>query len=204
MMLNAALLAIVAGCADALGLLRFRTFAGAMTGNTVFLGLSLFGHHPARAALYIAVIAAFCAGIILGRVAQRLGIAPRPVIVLTILVLIACNFGHGRWIAAALAIAMGVQNAATRHIAMALNTTFLTGDLQKLMDGIVTYLMPTPPPARADPRGVATIAFLWTSYVGGAALGAASERWLALPFLVPAGLLLLFLLCANITKSAQS
>jgi uncharacterized membrane protein YoaK (UPF0700 family) len=203
-MLAAALLAIVAGCADAIGLLRFNTFAGAMTGNTVFLGLRLFSPHPARAGLYIAVIAAFCAGVVLARVAQRLGITPRPVLVLTILILIGCNFGHNRWIAVALAIAMGLQNAATRDVAMALNTTFLTGDLQKLMGGFVTYLVPTPPRERAKPRELVTIAFLWTSYGGGAVLGAASNHGFALPFFVPAGLLLLFLLCPDITKDAQS
>jgi uncharacterized membrane protein YoaK (UPF0700 family) len=87
---------------------------------------------------------------------------------------------------------------------MALNTTFLTGDLQKLMGGIATYLAPTPRRERANPRELAAIAFLWASYVGGAVVGVASERWLGLPFLVPAGLLLLFLLCANIPESARS
>lgn len=203
-MLAAVLLAIVAGCADAIGLLRFNTFAGAMTGNTAFLGLSLLSPHPARAVLYIAVIAAFCAGVVLVRTAQRLGAPLRPLLVLTILVLVGCNFGHSRWIAAALAAAMGTQNAAARRVAMALNTTFLTGDLQKLMGGIATYLAPTPRHERANPRELATIAFLWTSYVGGAVMGAASERWLGLPFLVPAGLLLLFLLCTNIPKCARS
>jgi uncharacterized membrane protein YoaK (UPF0700 family) len=203
-MLNAALLAIIAGCADAIGLLRFNTFAGAMTGNTAFLGLSLFSPHPARAVLYLAVIAAFCAGVVLAQAAQRLGITPRPVLVLTILILIGCNFGHSRWIAVALAAAMGIQNAATRHVAMALNTTFLTGDLQKLMDGIVAHLAATPPREHERPRELVTIAFLWTSYVGGAVLGAASNHWFALPFFVPAGLLLLFLLCPDITRDAQS
>jgi uncharacterized membrane protein YoaK (UPF0700 family) len=203
-MINAVLLAIIAGCADAIGLLRFNTFAGAMTGNTAFLGLSLLSPHPARAVLYSAVIVAFCAGIVLARVAQRLGIAPRPALVLTILILIGCNFGHSRWIAVVLASAMGVQNASTRDVAMALNTTFLTGDLQKLMDGIATYVAPAPPRERAQPRGLVTIASLWASYVGGAALGVISDRWFALPFLVPAGLLLLFLLCPDITKEVQS
>lgn len=203
-MLGAVLLAIAAGCADAIGLLRFNTFAGAMTGNTAYLGLRLLSPHPARALLYVAVIGVFCVGLVLGRTAQRLSVAPRPVLVLAILILIGCNFGHSVWIAVALAFAMGMQNAATRDVAMALNTVFLTGDLQKLMDGLVTYLMPTPRRARKSPRELAAIAFLWASYVGGAALGAASNFWLALPFLVPAGLLLLFVLCTNIPSSAPS
>jgi hypothetical protein len=40
-MFDAALLALIAGCADALAYLRFHTFAGFMNGNTVFLGLRL-------------------------------------------------------------------------------------------------------------------------------------------------------------------
>lgn len=202
-MFDAVLLAIVAGCADAIGLVRFNTFAGAMTGNTAYLGLRLLSPHPVQALLYIAVIAVFCAGLVLGGMAQRLGVALRPVLVLSILILVGCNFGRSVWIAVALAFAMGMQNAATRHVAMALNTTFLTGDLQRLMDGLVSHLVPTPPREREKPHELAAIAFLWTSYVGGAVLGVASNFWLALPFLVPAGILLLFVLCANPPKSAK-
>lgn len=202
---DGALLAFIAGCADALGLLHFNTFAGAMTGNTAFLGLRLLSPHPAQALLYLSVIAAFCAGVALAQAARRLGVAPRPVLALPILVLIGCNLGRSRWIAAALALAMGVQNGAARDFAMTtLNTTFLTGDLHKLMDALATCLLPTPPRRGADPRELGAVGFAWGGYVAGAVLGVASNRWLALPFLVPAGLLLLFVLCANIPKSAQS
>jgi uncharacterized membrane protein YoaK (UPF0700 family) len=202
--LGIALLAIVAGCADALGYLHFRTFAGLMTGNTVFLGLALFGHAPAGPVLYIAVIAAFCAGVVLARVALRLGTAPRPVLILTIFILLGLNFSYSRWAPAMLAFGMGAQNAATTKVSgVTLNTVFLTGDLQRLMSDIVARLFPGLKRERPAPRELAALALVWTSYVGGAVLGAALNFRLAQPFLVPAGLLLLFLLYEQVAKIAD-
>lgn len=199
-----ALLAFVAGCTDALGYLRFRTFAGLMTGNTVFLGLALFGHAPAGPVLYIAVIAAFCAGVVLARLALRFGATPRPVLVLTILILIGLNFSFSPWAPAMLAFGMGAQNAATTRVAgVTLNTVFLTGDLQKLMSDIVAHLFPRAKRDRPAPRELAALALVWASYVGGAALGAVLIHRLAQPFLVPAGLLLLFLLYETVVKDAD-
>ena len=41
-MLPAVLFALIAGYADAVGYLRFKAFAGMMTGNTVLMGLATF------------------------------------------------------------------------------------------------------------------------------------------------------------------
>ncbi|HJU18962.1 MAG TPA: YoaK family protein [Stellaceae bacterium] len=203
-MFGVVLLAAVAGCADALGYLHFRTFAGLMTGNTVFLGLALFGHAPAGPVLYIAVIAAFCAGVTMSRVALRLGMTPRPVLILTVLILLGLNFSSSRWAPAMLAFGMGAQNAATTRVAgVTVNTVFLTGDLQQLMGDLVARLFPGAKRERPAPRELIALALVWTSYVGGAVLGAALNLRLAQPFLVPAGLLLLFLLYENISKAAD-
>ena len=55
-------LAIVAGYADAVGFLTFGAFAGAMTGNTVLLGIALAGADFGAAAQSVLIIAAFLGG----------------------------------------------------------------------------------------------------------------------------------------------
>ena len=60
---QACILAIVAGYADAIGFLTFGAFAGAMTGNTVLLGIALAGAQYADAAQSAIIIAAFMVGV---------------------------------------------------------------------------------------------------------------------------------------------
>jgi uncharacterized membrane protein YoaK (UPF0700 family) len=132
-------------------------------------------------------------------------VTPRPALIPTILVLVGSNFTASIWTAAALAFGMGAQNAATTQIAgITLNTVFVTGDLQKLMEDIVKRLLPKAAREIPAAREPAALSLVWIGYVAGALLGAAADRWLMLPFLVPAGLLLLFVLCANIPKSVPS
>jgi uncharacterized membrane protein YoaK (UPF0700 family) len=102
------------------------------------------------------------------------------------------------------AFGRGAQNAATTKVSgVTLNTVFLTGDLQRLMSDVVARLFPGAKRERPAPRELAALALVWTSYVGGAVLGAALNLRLAQPFLVPAGLLLLFLLYEQVAKIAD-
>ena len=59
----ACLLAAVGGYADAVGFLTFNAFAGAMTGNTVLLGIALATDMLADAAHSAGIIAAFLVGV---------------------------------------------------------------------------------------------------------------------------------------------
>ena len=74
--LEAALLVMIAGYADAIGFLQFRAFAGQMTGNTILLAISIIEAGWLEALFYVAVIAAFLIGVVISGGLVRLGWAP--------------------------------------------------------------------------------------------------------------------------------
>ena len=80
---------------------------------------------------------------------------------------------------------MGTQNsAANRFGGVALNTVFITGNLQKLGEELVALIAPSREAAKPG-DGAAIYALVWLSYAGGALLGALANTWIALPLLVP-------------------
>ena len=74
--LEAALLVMIAGYADAIGFLQFRAFAGQMTGNTILLAISIIEAGWLEALFYVAVIAAFLIGVVISGGLVRIGWAP--------------------------------------------------------------------------------------------------------------------------------
>ena len=68
---QACLLAMVAGYADAVGFLTFNAFAGAMTGNTVLLGIALASRKFADAFQSAGIIVAFLVGVAASVVLRR-------------------------------------------------------------------------------------------------------------------------------------
>ena len=191
---QACILAIVAGYADAIGFLTFGAFAGAMTGNTVLLGIALAGAQYADAAQSAIIIAAFMVGVAFSAVlgsklplAAVLGIEAAAIVGAA---LIAPHFA-----APVLAFAMGLQNATmTRFSGTSLNTVVLTGNLQKMIQGFLGRFTGSPKPAQsgsaeAGSAASATIAFVWLAYLGGVAAGAFADRLLAYP-LLPVGAIL--------------
>ncbi len=188
-MLPASVLAIIAGYVDAVGYLHFDAFAGLMTGNTIFLGIELATQQYGRAAFHALIIVAFLAGVMLSRILLGLGWKPWLALTATALLLVVCSFTERSWAAVLLAYAMGMQNsAANRFNGVALNTVFITGNLQKLGEEIIAWLWPTPEPKR--PGGGAMIfGLVWLSYAAGALLGAMAARYVPLALLAPAALL---------------
>jgi len=179
---QACLLAIVAGYADAVGFLVFNAFAGAMTGNTVLLGIALAGNQLAAAAESAGIIAAFVVGVAASALLRRyvplaalLGLeAAATVAAALIMPLVAAPL---------LAFAMGLQNAAMTHFAgTSLNTVFLTGNLQKLVESLLDRDAPR---ARATSEGtaVALLSRMWVTYLAGVVLGAVARHWTAYPLL---------------------
>src|SRR2546430_16619783 len=61
--LQAGLLVMIAGYADAIGFLQHRAFAGQMTGNTILLAISLAEAGWPQAGFYLAVIATLLLGV---------------------------------------------------------------------------------------------------------------------------------------------
>jgi len=121
--LEAALLVMIAGYADAIGFLQFRAFAGQMTGNTILLAISMVEAGWLEAAFYVAVIGAFLIGVVISGGLVRLGWAPAVPLSLSAAALAICAFVTVRWGALLLAFAMGAQNAAaTRFGDATINT----------------------------------------------------------------------------------
>lgn len=191
---QACILAIVAGYADAIGFLTFGAFAGAMTGNTVLLGIALAGAQYADAVQSAIIIVSFLVGVafsaILGSKLPLAGILGIEAAAIVAAALIAPHFA-----APVLAFAMGLQNATmTRFSGTSLNTVFLTGNLQKMMQDFLGRFTGSPKPAQAGPTESATIAWVWLAYLGGVVAGGFADRLLAHPLLPVVALLPLALI----------
>ena len=187
---QACVLAVIAGYADTIGFLRFDAFAGLMTGNTILLGISLASDQLLRAAVYGAIIGTFLAGVLLSRALLQLGAAQWMVLSVTSALHVACSFLGPRSAALLLALAMGMQNAAaTRFGSVSLNTVFITGNLQKLGEGLVAWLWHRRSRSAPPSDGVAIFGLVWLSYALGALLGAVANAFLTYPLLAPAAVL---------------
>jgi uncharacterized membrane protein YoaK (UPF0700 family) len=185
---QASVLSIVAGYADTIGYLSFGAFAGLMTGNTVLLGIALFSHEPLHALQNLLIIAMFLSGVGTSAALRRVGFTLRMLLVLEALALVAAAFLAANVAAPTLAFAMGIQNAAaTRFSGATLNTVFLTGDLQKLTQAVVSRVVGTRP-SQSD-AGAGVLALVYASYFIGVLLGAAAQLWVGRPLLLAALLL---------------
>jgi uncharacterized membrane protein YoaK (UPF0700 family) len=185
-MLQASALAIIAGYADTVGYLHFGAFAGLMTGNTILLGIEIATGQFALAAFHILIIAAFLMGVMLSRAAMGLGWRPWLSLSFAGVLLAVSSFIEKDLGAILLALAMGTQNsAANRFGGVALNTVFITGNLQKLGEELVALVTRSREERKAG-SGAGIYALVWISYAAGATLGALANAWIALPLLIPA------------------
>ncbi len=175
------LLCLVGGSADAIAFLRYNAFVGAMTGNTVLLGIDLAAGKFDRAGFHLGIVAVFLAAVVVTELALRLKIPPGLPLVLTALMLGGSEFIAGQWSAAICAAALGMQNAAVRNIAgVPINTAFITGNLVRLGTAV---------PEVAAPQRQATLAVLtmaWIAYAVGAGAGALALHLIEYPMIVPA------------------
>lgn len=179
-------LTLVTGLVDAVSFLALgRAFVGNMTGNVVFAGLALGGVKGFSVLPPLLSVAAFSAGAIAGgRVAMRFG-AHRGRLIAVALAIEAALVGAALTLALAalpatnvqlalLALAMGVQAATARRLAVPdLSTTVLTQTLTGLASESVLAGGSGPNQAR---RTAALVALAC-----GAALGAAMMLWTSLP-----------------------
>lgn len=189
-MLPACLLALIAGYADTIGFLRYEAFAGLMTGNTIFFGVEVARGRWLDAAFHAAIMAAFLAGVILSRVMLRLGFPVWTALGAAAILLVITGLLGRREAALVLPLAMGMQNsAANRFNGVALNTVFITGNIQKVGEGLLAWLWPSNDPAAPKSDGVAIFALVWFGYALGAGLGALANQAMSQPLLVPAALL---------------
>jgi uncharacterized membrane protein YoaK (UPF0700 family) len=169
------LLCAVAGSIDATAYLLFgRLFVANMTGGTVLLAISFLQRNGAEAALRGGLIAAFLAGVIVARLLarnrdkrlaekQRILVLGSEVLVLMLLGWKSTGI-HAHLLLLLLAGMLGTQNAAFRHIGgFQVNTTFITGDLQKLGEAVID--------TRDRIKKISAFLSSWIGYAGGALLG---------------------------------
>ncbi len=179
------LLCIIGGGADAISFLRFGTFVGAMTGNTVLIGIDLAERRFDNAGYHLGVVAAFLAAIVVTQALLKARIPTGPALIMTALMLGGSAFIDGRWGAALAAAALGAQNAAVRTIGgVSVNTAFVTGDLLRLGAAV---------PEAAAPKQHAALIVLataWIAYATGAVAGALAQHLIDHPMIVPAVLAL--------------
>ncbi len=174
------LLCAMAGSIDAVAyLLCGRIFVANMTGGTVLLAISLLQRNLSDAAMRGGLVAAFLAGVVAARFLTQRGHVTKVhrllVLGVALLLLLFLSWKHAgahtHALLLLLAGMLGVQNGAFQEIGgIRLNTTFITGDLEKLGEAITT----------THPSPLKTSAFFlsWIAYFCGAFLGTVGTRGL--------------------------
>jgi uncharacterized membrane protein YoaK (UPF0700 family) len=174
-------LTVVTGVVDAVSILRLgRVFVANMTGNVVFSGFALVGAPGFSLSASLAALAGFLVGALgggwlTGRLGQdrglllRAGAAAELILVAGALALTAALPGAAArdGIAALLALAMGIQNAVARRLAVPdLTTTVLTMTLT----GIAADVRAADHGRAGLGRRVLAVAAMFAGAVGGALL----------------------------------
>jgi uncharacterized membrane protein YoaK (UPF0700 family) len=202
-MIRACLLALIAGYADTIGLLRYGAFAGLMTGNTILMGVELARLDLAKAGFHAAIIAMFLLGVILSRVILRVSLPVWAALTMAAALLVLCSAVEETSAALILPLAMGMQNsAANRFNGVALNTVFITGNIQKIGEGLLHWAWPHPDQTAHKSEGVAIFALVWIAYAVGAVVGAIVESRLTQPLWIPAAILPFIMVSGHTVRAA--
>jgi len=173
-----------AGSVDAISYLGLgHVFTAMMTGNTVLLGIALAEADFGAAAQSAIIIAAFLLGVaasaVLGRRVPLVAVFGMEAAAIVAAAWIAPVFA-----APVLAFAMGLQNATmTRFTGTSLNTVVLTGNLQKMMQGLLGRFTGAAKSPGSDVAQSTMIAGLWIAYLAGVVAGALADHWIAHPLL---------------------
>ncbi len=182
---------LIAGWADAVGYLQAKTFAAQVTGNVVLLGIALAHRAWSESGRLLLVIAAFVAGMVMVLLISRSEAGRRAGV-------LACAAGMAAIAVSGalsplmplLSACLGGQNSSMQRFrGQSINTSFVSGDLQKFATALVKRL-------RGDKSQsvlLILVPLLVCSYTAGAAAGALATGTLAYP-LLPAALLLPFAL----------
>jgi uncharacterized membrane protein YoaK (UPF0700 family) len=184
----AALLAGIAGYVDAICFLCLgNVFAANMTGNLVEIGIGAAMQQWEHAGWCATVTVSFLLGVIAARLLRRFQSARVPLLVEVALLLVAATGWLGVAALPLLAAAMAMQNAVVTHGIVAVNVTFVTGDIQQLGEGLFRDL-PVGASGRTERKSMIIVAVL-VSYALGAALGTLASPLREPALLVPAAVL---------------
>jgi uncharacterized membrane protein YoaK (UPF0700 family) len=187
-LLWAALLAGIAGYVDAICYLRLGgAFAANMTGNLVEVGLAA-AQGQWRLAIWCALLlVAFVAGVLAARLVLRTHHSARISLLLEAAIILVAASGHlGVMAVPVLAAAMALQNEAVTHGIVALNVGFITGDLQRVGERLISG---APGEPRKRDTQVPLLLTILVFYAVGAAIGALAAVWGATALILPAAVL---------------
>ena len=191
--LQASLLTIVAGMADAVGYVAMGgVFAANMTGNTVLAGLALGEGHVELAAKRMAPLLTFFLGAMLARLLLRLLRRPAVPLLIEAAVLAVVGFlpiGHEPALLL-VALAMGLQASALTHFAgTAVSTVVVTSTLARIAEATLDRIWPVHKALPATATTARLLALTWIGYLAGAVGGVLLIPVVPWPLLVPAALL---------------
>jgi uncharacterized membrane protein YoaK (UPF0700 family) len=196
--IQATLLTVIAGIADAVGYITMGgVFAANMTGNTVLAGIALSeGRYP-DAGRHLAPLVAFFVGAMLARLLLRLWHRPMIPILLEAAIIGAMGFLPlaAESAVLVLAFAMGLQaSAITQFGGVSVSTVVVTSTLARTADAALDRLWPSEVaalPVVATPR---LLMLTWLGYLVGAVAGGLLLHVVAWPLIVPAVLLVIVVL----------
>jgi uncharacterized membrane protein YoaK (UPF0700 family) len=198
---NALLLAATGGLLDAIVYLNHgHVFANAMTGNIIFLGIAFTGRHWSDIVPHLVPLAGFFAGVLTSKhLRSSFGIRA---VLLGLTLEIATVFVLG-WLppnfpemafTGVIAYVAAIQVASFRRVGrFAYNSTFLTGNLRDVAEGLYDGLKPSSTPearekglSQAWDLGLICLCFLAGAVIGAWAAPRFANRslWLAEPLLI--------------------
>jgi len=190
---TSSLLGLTAGYTTANTKVRFNTFGGMMTGNTVKLGMSLQAADWGWAGVYFCSILAFAIGTVFALfMIQKLGSLRSQQ---AFLFIFCAAFALVDGLAAAVdltpedynlaasfcstlaAFALGAQNILSQKSGVVKNnTTFMTGNIQKMAEAGWNHFTKKGGLKPAEKRTAILLALTWISYVLGGVIGAAIAK----------------------------
>ncbi|HYX00743.1 MAG TPA: YoaK family protein [Reyranella sp.] len=193
--MQAALLTVIAGIADAVGFITMGgVFAANMTGNTVLAGIAAAQGRTLDAARHLSPLVAFFVGAMLARLLLRLWHKPAIPLLLEALIVAALAVLPVAMEPAVLilAFAMGLQAAGMTHFGgTAVSTVVVTSTLARTAEAALdsiwrSHQAPIHPVARPW-----LLVLSWAGYLAGAVIGAGLLQVMAVPLIVPALLLVI-------------
>ena len=192
-------LGTVAGYIDALGFIDLSgIYTGAMTGNTVQLGVTFARQQWPHFALVAMTLGSFfCGGLASSVIRRRL---PHPALELVIMAGLVLAAQVVRLTVASpisielplLAISMAMQGETiSRFGGQSIQTIVVTNNMLKCADGLVGRYLGRRREARGDVADFILPGCAWVTYVVGAGAATLASARLSFPFLIPVAILLL-------------
>ncbi len=183
---TAAFMAAIAGYVNAVAYLGLHAFVAPMTGTVILVGFALADLHWLDAGRNALVICGFVGGVTAARLLRRLDRGPAPGWLISAALLASSAFRplEGLLSLVPIAVALGCLNGSeTRFGPATLNTTFITGNLERLGEA---FADPSFPNRRAQ---LGLIAGILSGYAVGATAGVLGARHLGAPLAIPAAML---------------